>query len=856
MNSRSELPVNPVAAEPGAWRFGEFRLVPRERLLLRQGEPVALTARAFAVLAQLVERAGQLVSKDELMQRVWGGVVVEDNNIAVHVAQLRKALGAHAISTIPGCGYRFALPAAPEAQADAEPRAVPHDDAAPGNLPARLPPLIGRARELAELDAQVSAHPLVTLCGAAGIGKTQLAMTLALQRRTQHPDGVYWVELAPLLDAAAVVPAIARALGLQPAAGDDDPLAALTRRLKPRSLLLVLDNAEHLVDEAARVAAALLQGTRHLLLLVTSQVPLRVPGEQLVRLGPLALPATGDSPDQAAHCDALQLLAQRAAGAGGALEWDAAAVDAATRICRALDGNALAIELAGARLPALGLDGLATRLSQRFGLLAPAAHASPSRRNALAAAFDWSHSLLSAQEQLVFRRLAVFPGSFELDAAARCIADATLPEARAVEVILDLVDRSLVSVDRATSTRYRLLETGRLYAGDRLQASGEAPAARRAFARAMRALFDEAYSAHWRDPGPAWQARWEPELDNLRAALDEATQHDLETAVALYGAAWPLLHELLLLTEGRQRGDALVPHLHAQMPKALLARFWVAMARCLTAEYPQRCRAASETAARLYEELGDPLGEYLAWSEYAFNWRVDHPDARRALARAQALEDARWHAAVVSRGRTTEATLNLTSGRFEPAREQFRAVMALCERDRYVEGVLRTGANLADLERAAGQVEEAVRLGESMALQLPLHRATRIEFTVLGNLIGALVAQGRLDRADEIRAECARRMRRAAEDSGLWSVLDALALLHALRGRLRVAARLAGAADRAYREHGQHARQPNEAADRARLDALLTDQLSAEQRQTWQAEGELLDAAEAMQLALTPEPQL
>lgn len=854
MNSRSEPAANLAApADSGAYRFGEFRLVPHERLLLRQGEPVPLTARAFGVLVLLVERAGQLVSKDELMQRVWAGVVVEDNNIAVHVAQLRKALGAHAISTIPGCGYRFALPAAAEGSADAGVRAAPRDDA-PGNLPARLPPLIGRTRELAELHALLAVQPLVTLCGAAGIGKTQLAMTLALQRRTAHADGVYWVELAPLVGAAAVVPAIVRALGLPPP-DDEDPLAALTRRLKPRSVLLVLDNAEHLADEAARVAAGLLQGTHHVLLLITSQVPLRVSGEQLFRLGPLALPAAGDSPDQAAHCDALQLLAQRAAGAGHPLEWDAAAVEAATRICRELDGNALAIELAGARLPALGLDGLAARLSQRFGLLAPAAHASPSRRNALAAAFDWSHSLLSAQEQLVFRRLAVFPGSFDLDAAARCIADAALSEARAVEVILDLVDRSLVSVDRATSTRYRLLETGRLYASDRLQACGEAPAARRAFAQAMRMLFDEAHDAHWRDPGPAWQARWEPELDNLRAALDEAARHDPQTAVALYGSAWPLMNALLLHAEARHRGDALVPLLNERLPKAVLARFWVGMARCLTAEYPQRCRAASETAALLYEELGDPLGQYLAWSEYAFNWRVDHPDARRALARAQALEDPRWHAIVISRGRTTGATLDLTSGRFDLAREQFRSVLAVCERDRHTEGILRAGANLADLERAAGHGEEAVRLGEAMARQLPAHRATGIEFTVLGNLIGALVALGQLDRADEIRAECARRMRRAAEDSGMWCVLDALALLHALRGRLRVAARLGGAADRAYREHGQHARQPNEAADRARLEALLSQQLSAAELQAWRGDGERLDAAEAMQLALTPEPE-
>jgi len=193
MNSRSDIPLQPeTGAAPAAWRFGDFRFMPLERLLLRGGEPMALTARTLGVLALLVERAGMLVSKDELMQRVWAGVVVEDNNLAVHVAQLRKALGAHAISTIPGCGYRFALPVAQDSAAPAAAPTPSHDDA-PGNLPARLPPLVGRARELAELQAQVAAQPLVTLCGAAGIGKTQLALTLALQRRVAHVDGVYWV---------------------------------------------------------------------------------------------------------------------------------------------------------------------------------------------------------------------------------------------------------------------------------------------------------------------------------------------------------------------------------------------------------------------------------------------------------------------------------------------------------------------------------------------------------------------------------------------------------------------------------------------------------------------------------------
>jgi len=830
---------------PDQYRFGDFQLLPQERQLLRAGVPVPLTSRAFGVLVVLAERAGQLVSKDELMQKVWAGVVVEDNNIAVHVAQLRKALGPHAISTIAGCGYRFVLDVAAADHID-----LPATEAAdaPGNLPSRLPALIGRERELDELCALMAAHPLVMVCGGAGVGKTHLAMAAAQRLRERHADGVYWVDLTAMTDGAHIAPTITRLLGLKPAAGEE-ALAVLARRLKPLSLLLVLDNAEHLAEEVDRLASALVQGTRQVAMLVTSQVPLRGAGQRLFRLGPLGLPGQGATVEDAVRCGAMRLLAERAGAAGSPLAWDACSVDAAIEVCSQLDGNPLAIELAAARIPALGLAGLASRLQQRLGLLAPLPQVRPSRQNALSAALDWSHGLLSEHEQRVFRRLAVFHGTFELDGAALCMADEALSAPRAVETILDLVDRSLVSVDRSTGPRYRLLETGRLYAHEKLLASGEAPSVRRVFGRGMRQLFDEAYETYWQTPRDAWCTRWAPEIDSLRAALSEAAVSDPETAVALYASSWPLWDALCLQNEARAFADALVPLLKEALPKAVLARFWEAVSRCHTVEYPQRCRAAAELAAQLYGELGHSRGEYLAWAEYGFNWRVDNPDARRALERAQALENLRWPAIVIARGRTTQATLDYTSGRFEEARGMFQSVLDLCERDNYLEGVVRAGANLADVERAAGHIDQAVQLGEALLRRLQASRPSPDEFTVLGNLTGALLAQGNMERAREVVAECARRMRRVAEDSCMWSMLDVFALLHALDGRLSAAAQLTGASDRAYRVHGQHARQPNEAADRARVDRLLADQADAVHVAAWRLQGEALEMEEAMQLA-------
>lgn len=839
----ADLPLQPE------YRFGDFLLRPQERQLLRSGEAVPVTARAFDVLVLLVQRNGRLVTKDELMQQVWAGVVVEDNNIAVQVAQLRKLLGARAIATISGVGYRLTVALeSPEPAAIAHAAATRDADLAPGNLPARVPALIGREREMAELAGMLGVHPLVTLCGAAGVGKTHLAMAAARQQGGRFPDGVFWVELAPLADGRQVAPLLLRVLGIKPAA-HDEPLPALVRKLKSAQMLIVLDNAEHLIDEVERVVQALVQGTEQLALLVTSQIPLRASSQQSYRLGPLALPAEGASAEQARSCGAVQLLAQRAAGAGSSLQWDEDSAAMASTICRELDGNALAIELAAARLPSLGISGLAARLHQRLGLLAPSSQAQPSRRNALALAFDWSHGLLSDAEQRVFRRLSVFPGSFDLDWAAGCIADEAMGACRIVEIILDLADRSLVSQDRTNAPRYRLLETGRLFAKEKLEASGEARDVRRTFMHGIRGMFEQSFEEHWQLPTPQWLARWAPEIDNLRFAFDLAVEADVETAIALYGTGWPLWLALLQHGEARVRGEMLAGRVTDRMPAPVAARFWEGLTRANSTEYPPRARETAERAAHLYAELGDARGQYMAWSEYAFNWRVDHPDARRAMALAKAVENPRWPSNILSRGRTTEATLEMTAGRSDHARELLQSVLALCQRDGDVEGVLRAGTNLADVERAAGALDASVARSEALLLLIPKDGTSPAEFSILGNLIGALVAQGNLARAREIVAECARRQRRIATDN-LWCALDALALLHALEADWHTAGQLAGAADRAYRDRGQESRQPNEVADRERLDSLLARHVDAAQLAAWKAEGAALDVTQVWQLAL------
>lgn len=817
---------------PIHYRFGEFKLLPGERLLFRRGVEQALTARAFQVLVVFVERAGQLLAKDELLKSVWAGLVVEENNLAVQVGVLRKLLGTESITTIPGFGYRFALEVfdvGTDSLGEAGARSR-------GNLPQRLPSLIGRESELTEAAALLQAHPLLTICGGPGFGKTRLALELALRQRETHADGVWWVDLTLLREGEPPAAAVARTMGV-PLPEGLDPLPALTSRLGPLALLIVLDNAEHRVDEVSALVGRLVSYTAHLRILVTSQVPLHAVGERLFRLAPLPLE------------DAVRLLAERA----GIESWSGDAGEQAAAICGELDGNALAIELAAARIDALGLEGLALRLHQRLTLLSPGDAVRPSRRNALAVAMVWSYELLGQRERVVLRRLAVFPGSFSLEGAALTLGDETLPAARVVDIVLCLVDRSLVSVERSlpgvAQRRFRLLETTRLFALERLEEAGETEAAWARLCAGVRWLFEDAYEEFWRTPTPQWRARYAPELAALWAALGWAAEHDIEAATALFGASSPLWRQMEAATLASAHASELAGRVGESIDADTRARFWLACAHCYSMTHPGSARDAAGQAVALYRELGATRGEYLSLVEYAFNWRVDCAEARDALERAKAIESAGWPAAVIERGRTSEAVLHMTAGRHEDARRCYLDALEICQRGGFDRGVERARLNLADLARAAGRLEEAVRLGQTLRERMRDDEGSETLATVLANLLGALIEQGRHGAAREVALELWGRVGRLTLNECGWLSLDALALLHLHDGRAAVAARLAGAADREFEAHGQPQRQPNEARDRAALAVGLASSLPGPEVERLRAQGQRMSTIEALVVA-------
>ena len=535
--------------DDGDLRFGRFQLRRRQRRLLMDGAPVEVGARAIDVLLALIDAGGEPLSKEALIDRVWSGVAVEEHNLTVQIHALRKALGPDRdlIRTIARHGYSFAGEVevlGVTADADAAP-------AAPARIPAtnlltQIEALIGRDEEVQELLDLQSRCRLLTLTGPGGIGKTRLAIEIARLLLPSLPDGVWLADLATLSDPGLVPGRIASVLGLQP--GSMQTVAAA---LAGKNLLLVLDNCEHVVAEAARAAHALLRGSSSARILATSREPLGVEGELVYRVPALTTPAAHvkDADDILRH-GAVRLFVTRVCAADARFRADDAELAAIAAICRRLDGIPLAIELAAARAASLGLDGLLALLDDRLALLTGGRRTALPRHQTLQATLDWSHDLLNEPERVVLRRMAVFSGAFTLKAARAVGAEGKFAPSDVVNCVLSLIEKSLISSKSdGTGTRYQLLETTRAYALEKLVASGEVNAIRRRHAEYYRDMLQAA--AEDKSAIDNWPAAYEAEIGNIQAALAWAfaSGGDTSIGVALAAASVPIWLEMSLLTE-------------------------------------------------------------------------------------------------------------------------------------------------------------------------------------------------------------------------------------------------------------------------------------------------------------------
>ncbi|MDM0015313.1 winged helix-turn-helix domain-containing protein [Variovorax sp. J22P168] len=517
-----------------SFAFGPFTLVPERQLLLRGNGTVRIGGRALDILTALVEHPGELVSKRELMARVWPDVVVDEGSLKVNMAALRRVLGdgvgtSQFIATVVGRGYRFV--ASVLASGSDGPIPLASGAARPNhNLPTGTTRIFGRSAAIDAIRRELDDSRLVSIIGAGGIGKTTVALAVAEGALGSLKDGVWLVDLALLTEPALVANAIATTLGL--AGYSASMLATLCEFLRDREMLLAIDNCEHVIEAASACANQILAHAPGVKILVTSREPLLVKGECVRRLSGLGTPPESAhlSAEEALTFPAVQLFVDRATERLESFKLCDSDAPLVAEICRRLDGLALAIEFAATRVDVFGVGGLLKQLDERFHNLV-GRRAGPDRQRTLTATLDWSYGLLSEGEAALLRAMSVFAGVFDI-AGASAVANAS-PNDAALR-LAQLAAKSLLAMDLdADGIAYRLLETTRTHCLERLRVNAEEQAVRHRHAEYVCAVLDRASSEWAQRPAQEWGSTYARVLDDLRGALAWAVRDEANRSLLI-----------------------------------------------------------------------------------------------------------------------------------------------------------------------------------------------------------------------------------------------------------------------------------------------------------------------------------
>jgi predicted ATPase/DNA-binding winged helix-turn-helix (wHTH) protein len=544
-----------------------------QRELRARGIAIPIGARAFEIIEVLVQSNGEVVTKEDLMDQVWPGTAVGENTLQVHISAVRKAFGPDRgmLKTAFGCGYRLLgdwtvrRPAKSSDAAAAETKASPTQTIFT-NLPAATSDLIGRTAAAQHVRDRLSAYRVVTLTGPGGIGKTRLALDVARSMVPGFPDGTWLVELLSLSDPNLVPSAVAASLGLN-VDGDEISPASIARAIAAGKHLLVLDNCEHVIDAAARLAEAVVRTCPGVAVMATSRELLRIDGEVAYRVPPLDVPPEHQAePGHLLDHSAVQLFVARMTALAADFAPNRESLRVIAAICRRLDGIPLAIEFAAARAATLGIDQVIARLDHRFELLIGGRRTALPRHQTLRATLDWSYELLPEAEQHLLRRVAIFSAGFTLDGAAAVMSDTRQARSAVLEGIGNLVSKSLVTLDGPVSgDRWRLLETVRAYAVEKLAGGGETDQVARRHAEFFRDLLAPAAPAS-RLPPTDRMAVYGREIDNVRAAIDWAFSEsgDVAIGITLTAAYVPVWMHLSFIGECRERAERALDTLEPQ----------------------------------------------------------------------------------------------------------------------------------------------------------------------------------------------------------------------------------------------------------------------------------------------------
>ncbi len=712
------------------------------------------------------------------------------------------------------------------------------------SLPTDASTFIGRGRELAELKALLGDTRLLTLAGAGGVGKTRLALELARAAEPSYPSGAALVELASISDRELVPDAVAAALDVRALSGQW-LVDAIVQFVARRRMLLVLDNCEHVLAGAAELVDVLLRSADALTILATSRQPLQVPGEIVFRVPSLGIPDPEQvrEPDEILRYEAVRLFVERACAASPGFVLDELSATDVARICFRLDGLPLAVELAAARAAALGPAAVAERLDDRFRLLRTASHASPTRQQTLAATLQWSHDLLEPDEQVLFRRLAVFAGGFELGAVESVCAGDPLEPLDIADLLARLVEKSLVATDEFSSRerRYRLLETVRLYAGEMLDASGERSAFADRHAQWALELAEE------RGESP----RLDRDAANLRAGFDTRLDRAPADALRFCIALLPFWMRRIDLQHAQRRVDAA---LAASGDRTVLRAqtLLVAAAICMRCGTLARGVAYAEESYEVACEIGDARAQWRALkylAEFALasdETSVATPWLERALELARAESFA-----------AAEATCIYTLG----VAQWMLGDLAGAE-----ELVARSAARFAELSGSPERIPSLINFAETSRLSVQPGLRVVFEDTlqpyvdiscdaavgyVLANQAGIARAREDLIRARALIEESAARFDASGDERGKATVLVRRAYLEFADGRRGAARRDLEAALELRQRQGDRRGVGLVLAGLALVDTTAGDYRSAEQeveeaRDTFRRAGDRWGLASAL----------
>lgn len=717
-------------------------------------------------------------------------------------------------------------------------------DALPNNLPLQLTSFIGREDEIESVKALAETHRLTTLVGTGGVGKTRLALQAGADLLDRHEDGVWFVELAPLSDGTLIVSELAPLFGVQ-ASGERSLVDALLSSLRSKHALLIIDNCEHLVDPAAEIIEKILRGCPNVHVLATSREALKIPGETVHRVASL---------DEEA---AIALFAERASASTDSFKLTDENRATVTKICRRLDGIALAIELAAARVRALDVNELFTRLDERFRILTGGSRTALPRQQTMRALIDWSFDLLTPAEQALLRRMSAFAGGSTLDAAsAICTDDELVEQWDVLDYLTSLVDKSLVVAElndtnsASSKLRYRLLESTRQYSAEKLAGSGERDRFRRRHAEYFCEMAKRAGETWGSTPTLTWMPPLEVEIDNFRSSLDWALaeKQDAEIGGVLAGSLFTFWREMGTTAEGmRYIGAALTLEDRLSVPTASL--LWLARSFCMPAGTWKKRWEAAVRAGELYGELGDTAGAMRARvsAGESLTRLGDLDRASEELAAAYDFfsksGDERWQNYALS----SLARNAFWKGEYQAARDRNAEVLAAARAQGDARLISVSLNNLAEREFALGNVGRAIELArEEMASDQTRKDASSLCFAH-ANLSAYLIAAGELDEAYEHAREVLRKSRDVQIDLLVGCALQHIASVCAARGEHSRAAVILGFTDSMF---AASPREPTEQREYEKTTEVLREALGEQRASELLERGASMRQEQAMAEAL------